>query len=173
MLFRSQLKSQKNLSQHLFEIIGHNEIHIEPLRNRPDDIQSLIFHFSDLVAKQMASFRKTISEQGIKLLLKHSWPGNIRELKNFIERVYILTPSDYVDVHDLKFAGLIDKKDGQASSHSEISTFRDARAEFEKEYILKKIQENGGNISKTAEAIGLERSYLHRKIKAYGIEVNI
>ncbi len=169
----SQLKTQKNLSQDLLNIIGHNEIHIEPLRNRPDDIQSLIFHFSDLVAKQMASFRKTISEQGIKLLLKHSWPGNIRELKNFIERVYILTPSDYVDVHDLKFAGLVDKKDGPASSHSEISTFRDARAEFEKEYILKKIQENGGNISKTAEAIGLERSYLHRKIKAYGIEVNI
>jgi len=149
------------------------EIYVEPLRQRPEDIQSLIYHFSDISAKQMASFRKTISEQGLKLLLKHSWPGNIRELKNFIERVYILTPSDYVDVHDLKFAGLTEKKEGQPGSHSEISTFRDARAEFEKEYLIKKIQENGGNISKTAEAIGLERSYLHRKIKAYGIEVNI
>lgn len=154
-------------------LLQNNEIHIEPLRSRPEDIQSLIFHFSDIIAKQMASFRKTISEQGLKLLIKHSWPGNIRELKNFIERVYILTPSDYVDVHDLRFAGLTDKKDGQVGSHSEISTFRDARAEFEKDYLIKKIQENGGNISKTAEAIGLERSYLHRKIKAYGIEVNI
>jgi len=149
------------------------EIYIEPLKNRPEDIQSLIYHFSDISAKQMASFRKTISEQGLKLLMKHTWPGNVRELKNFIERVYILTPSDYVDVHDLKFAGLTEKKEGQTGQHSDISTFRDARAEFEKEYLIKKIQENGGNISKTAEAIGLERSYLHRKIKAYGIEVNL
>lgn len=157
----------------LAALVQNHEISVEPLRSRPEDIQSLIFHFSDIIAKQMASFRKTISEQGLKLLLKHSWPGNIRELKNFIERVYILTPSDYVDVHDLRFAGLTEKKDGVPGSHSEISTFRDARAEFEKDYLIKKIQENGGNISKTAEAIGLERSYLHRKIKAYGIEVNI
>ncbi len=124
----------------------------------------------------MASFRKTISEQGLKALSKHTWPGNIRELKNFIERVYILTPSDYVDVHDLRFAGLVDKKDvalDSTDSHLEMSTFREARAEFEKDYLIKKIQENGGNISKTAETIGLERSYLHRKIKAYGIEGDI
>jgi two-component system nitrogen regulation response regulator NtrX len=170
----TDLKQSKKLIPDLSALLTNKEIHIEPLRSRPEDIQSLIFHFSDIIAKQMASFRKTISEQGLKLLLKHTWPGNIRELKNFIERVYILTPSDYVDVHDLRFAGLTEKKEGQATgSHSEISTFRDARAEFEKDYLIKKIQENGGNISKTAEAIGLERSYLHRKIKAYGIEVNL
>jgi two-component system, NtrC family, nitrogen regulation response regulator NtrX len=169
----TQLLSTGKIATELAAMLQSNEIHVEPLRNRPEDIQSLIFHFSDIIAKQMASFRKTISEQGMKLLVKHPWPGNIRELKNFIERVYILTPSDYVDVHDLRFAGLSDKKDGVPGSHSEISTFRDARAEFEKDYLIKKIQENGGNISKTAEAIGLERSYLHRKIKAYGIEVNI
>jgi two-component system nitrogen regulation response regulator NtrX len=79
-------------------------------------------------------------------------------------------------VHDLRFAGLIDKRDATTSANSEfndMSTFREARAEFEKEYLIKKIQENNGNISKTAEAIGLERSYLHRKIKAYGIEANV
>ncbi len=149
---------------------------VPPLRDRAEDIHSLVVHFSDLSARQMASLRKTISEQGIKLLIKHTWPGNVRELKNFIERVYILTPSDFVDVHDLRFAGLIDKRDSSSSSAMDVtdmSTFREARAEFEKEYLIKKIQENGGNISKTAEAIGLERSYLHRKIKAYGIEANI
>jgi len=170
------LVSTGKISQDLAQYLQTDEafeIYIEPLKNRPEDIQSLIYHFSDISAKQMASFRKTISEQGLKLLMKHTWPGNVRELKNFIERVYILTPSDYVDVHDLKFAGLTEKKEGQTGQHSDISTFRDARAEFEKEYLIKKIQENGGNISKTAEAIGLERSYLHRKIKAYGIEVNL
>ena len=106
---------------------------------------------------------------------KYTWPGNVRELKNFIERVYILTPSDFVDVHDLRFAGLIDKKNASQSTAemTDFSTFREARAEFEKEFLIKKIQEHGGNISKTAEAIGLERSYLHRKIKAYGIEVSL
>lgn len=158
----------------LKKIIENHVVVVAPLRSRKEDILPLIFHFSDIIAKQMAMFRKTISEQGLKLLEKHNWPGNIRELKNYIERVYILTPSDYVDVHDLRFAGLVDKKESKNSSLADdqngMSTFREARAEFEKEYLVKKIQENGGNISKTAEAIGLERSYLHRKIKSYGIE---
>lgn len=169
------LKANNKIHPEIAQLISGDALLMPPLRNRPEDIHSLVVHFSDIVAKQMASLRKTISEQGIKLLVKHTWPGNVRELKNFIERVYILTPSDFVDVHDLRFAGLVDKKDTTpvTSEHSEMSTFREARAEFEKDYLIKKIQENGGNISKTAEAIGLERSYLHRKIKAYGIEVNL
>ena len=103
-------------------------------------------------------------------MLFRSWPGNVRELKNFIERVYILTPGEFVDLHDVRFAGLIGKEEETTDSDA-MSTFREARAQFEKEYLLKKIAENGGNISKTAEVIGLERSYLHRKIKSYGIEV--
>jgi two-component system nitrogen regulation response regulator NtrX len=93
----------------------------------------------------------------------------VRELRNFIERVYILTPGEFVDVHDLRFAGL--PMAGSGSSLPDLATFREARAQFEKEYLLSKIQENSGNISRTAEVIGLERSYLHRKIKSFGIEV--
>lgn len=169
------LKSKSKINPELITLLDKSSMVMPPLRDRPEDIYSLVFHFSDIAAKQMASLRKTISEQGMKLMLKHSWPGNVRELKNFIERVYILTPSDFVDVHDLKFAGLIDKKQAGSSSAdlNDFSTFREARAEFEKDFLIKKIQENAGNISKTAEAIGLERSYLHRKIKAYGIEVII
>ena len=73
-------------------------------------------------------------------------------------------------MHDLRFAGLSGGISGSAD-HSDLPTFREARSKFEKEYLLKKIQENNGNISRTAEVIGLERSYLHRKIKAFGIEV--
>jgi two-component system nitrogen regulation response regulator NtrX len=169
-----QFQNSEHIHPGLKKIIQEHIVFVPPLRERKEDILPLIFHFSDIIAKQMAMFRKTISEQGLKLLEKHVWPGNIRELKNYIERVYILTPSDYVDVHDLRFAGLVDKKESKNYSSSDdvagMSTFREARAEFEKEYLIKKIQENGGNISKTAEAIGLERSYLHRKIKSYGIE---
>ena len=170
------LKKNGKLHSELEKMTEQTQMRVPPLRDRAEDIHSLVVHFSDLSARQMASLRKTISEQGIKLLIKHTWPGNVRELKNFIERVYILTPSDFVDVHDLRFAGLIDRRETSSSSAldvTDMSTFREARAEFEKEYLIKKIQENGGNISKTAEAIGLERSYLHRKIKAYGIEANL
>jgi two-component system, NtrC family, nitrogen regulation response regulator NtrX len=171
----AMLKTANKIHPELAQMVMNDVMQMPPLRNRSEDIHSLVVHFSDIIAKQMASLRKTISEQGMKLLMKHIWPGNVRELKNFIERVYILTPSDFVNVHDLRFAGLIDKKDSTpvTADHSDMSTFREARAEFEKDYLIKKIQENGGNISKTAESIGLERSYLHRKIKAYGIEVNL
>lgn len=173
----ADFKVSTKISDQIKKLVGDNLIDIHPLRMRSEDIYPLVQHFSDAIAKQLAVTRKTISEQGIKHLEKHSWSGNVRELKNFIERVYILTPSDYVDVHDLKFAGLIDKKqnlnkEDSQTTDSGFATFREARAEFEKDYLIKKIQEHGGNISKTAESIGLERSYLHRKMKSYGIETN-
>lgn len=152
----------------LFHRINVVHFQVPSLREHAEDIPALAQHFSDQVAKEGGFSIKSLSEKAIQLMTQHSWPGNVRELKNFIERIYILTPSDFVDVHDLRFAGL----SGSASSATtDLATFREARAQFEKEYLLQKIQENAGNISRTAEVIGLERSYLHRKIKAYGIEV--
>ncbi len=143
--------------------------YVPALRERAEDTPSLILHFSEQFAREGGYRRKIFSERAIERLQAHNWPGNVRELRNFVERIYILTPGDFVDVHDLKFAGLpsLDKSDPS----EELSNFREARARFEKEYLLKKISENKGNISKTAEVIGLERSYLHRKIKGYGIDV--
>jgi len=142
---------------------------VPPLRERADDIPALIAHFSEQFARDGGYRLKKFSEKAMEKLRQHSWPGNVRELRNFVERIYILTPGETVDVHDLKFAGLAigDREDDA----TEISNFREARAKFEREYLLKKIAEHKGNISKTAEAIGLERSYLHRKIKSYGIDV--
>lgn len=161
------------LRQDLYERLNTFRIHLEPLRNRIEDLNSLITHFADMISRDTGENGKIFSDGAVALMKSYSWPGNIRELKNFIERVYILTPGDFVDVHDLRFAGLVEADGSSITSvATEMKTFREARAEFEKEYLIKKIQENGGNISKTAEVIGLERSYLHRKIKAYGIEVN-
>jgi two-component system nitrogen regulation response regulator NtrX len=147
---------------------------VPPLRERTADLAALVQHFSEQFARQSGLRPKVMSEAATQKLAQHNWPGNVRELRNFIERVYILTPGEFVDVHDLRFAGLasaghtVDPVDDEMG---EIGSFREARAKFEKEYLLKKIAENKGNISKTAEAIGLERSYLHRKIKGYGIDV--
>jgi len=153
--------------------------HVPSLRDRVADIPALVQHFSELFAREGGFRLKSFSEAAIAKLVAHLWPGNVRELRNFIERVYILTPSEFVDVHDLRFAGLASLSRGEIGSDSgadsgsvdEIDNFREARAKFEKDYLLRKISENKGNISKTAEAIGLERSYLHRKIKGYGIDV--
>jgi two-component system nitrogen regulation response regulator NtrX len=140
---------------------------VAPLRQRREDIVLLVDYFGDQFLRNNGYKRKSFSAAAVQLMQNHSWPGNVRELRNFIERVYILTPGEYVDVHDLRFAGLSEASSGEG----EGGTFREARARFEREFLIKKIEENNGNISKTAEAIGLERSYLHRKIKAYGIEV--
>jgi two-component system nitrogen regulation response regulator NtrX len=143
---------------------------IPALRERTEDIPVLMSSFSDHFAREAAYPKKGFSPKAIEAMTQYSWPGNVRELKNFIERVYILTPGEFIDVHDLRFAGLTAVDGNKGGEMDDMSTFREARAQFEKEYLLKKISENSGNISKTAEVIGLERSYLHRKIKSYGID---
>ncbi|MEQ1878320.1 MAG: sigma-54 dependent transcriptional regulator [Bdellovibrionia bacterium] len=145
--------------------------HIPPLRERSDDIPSLIQHFSEYFSRESGAMIKNMHREAMMQMQSYGWPGNVRELKNFVERLYILTPGEEVNVHDLKFAGLNQPDVPGDSVGNGISNFKVARAQFEKEYILKKLAENNGNISKTAEVIGLERSHLHRKIKSYGIDV--
>lgn len=144
-------------------------LRVAPLRQRREDIPTLVDYFGDQFLRNNGYKRKAFSEAAMHLMQSHAWPGNVRELRNFVERVYILTPADEVDVHDLKFAGLSDQP--ETMTMDGLITFREARAHFEREFLVKKIEEHQGNISKTAETIGLERSYLHRKIKSYGIEV--
>ncbi|MEK6554499.1 MAG: helix-turn-helix domain-containing protein, partial [Bdellovibrionota bacterium] len=142
-------------------------IHMPALRERREDVGALVNHFGETFVREGGYSKKILSDQAYEKMQAYNWPGNVRELRNFVERLYILTPGDFVDVHDLKIAGLQSDLNSQFNTES---SFRKARAEFEKEFLIQKINENGGNISKTAEAIGLERSYLHRKIKAYGLE---
>jgi two-component system nitrogen regulation response regulator NtrX len=165
-----KMVKEGRFSEDLYYKLNIIPFRIPTLRDRPEDIPVLTSYFSDHVAREGGYLKKQFSEQARGAMLKYEWPGNIRELRNFIERIYILTPGEFVDLHDVRFAGLTGK-DGERADNDAMSTFREARAQFEKEYLLKKIAENGGNISKTAEVIGLERSYLHRKIKSYGIEV--
>ena len=165
-----KLVKEGHFREDVYQTLAVVNLRIPALRERKEDIPVLVSYFSDMISRDSGQIKKQLSEQAMAKMVEHSWPGNVRELKNFIERVYILTPGDFVDVHDLRFAGLVGGDDSLSLSEEHLSTFREARAQFEKEYLIKKINENGGNISKTAEVIGLERSYLHRKIKAYGID---
>tara|TARA_B110001454_G_scaffold16046_1_gene14388 strand:- start:35929 stop:37275 length:1347 start_codon:yes stop_codon:yes gene_type:complete len=164
-----ELVRQSKFREDFYLMLQTVPFRVPALRERATDIPTLVSYFSDSFARESGETKKVFSEKAIQLMQEYAWPGNVRELKNFVERVYILTPLEYIDVHDVKFAGL---EDVSKSATAAMTTFRDARAQFEKEYLIQKIKENGGNISKTAEVIGLERSYLHRKIKSYGIEVN-
>lgn len=159
---------ERNFRQDLYDRLNVIPFEVPSLRQRPEDIAALVSYFSDQFSRESGMPKKVFSEKAMEAMKIHTWPGNVRELKNFVERVYILTPGEFLDVHDLYFAGLV-SGDSQ-DEVKELGTFREARSQFEREYLIKKIQEYHGNISKTAEAIGLERSYLHRKIKAYGIE---
>jgi two-component system, NtrC family, nitrogen regulation response regulator NtrX len=135
-------------------------------------IPTLYDHFENEVCRKLGGLKKFIRPEALDILKSYKWPGNVTELQNLVERLYILADQvSEIGVEDLSYAGLM--LTGKAGAvFNSFGTFREARAQFEKEFLLAKIEENNGNISKTSEAIGLERSYLHRKIKAYGIEVN-
>ena len=109
----------------------------------------------------------------MEALADYPWPGNVRELKNIIERLAIMTPEQTIEYH-------LPRSISEASDHlgsaegtgiTDVGTFREAKEEFEKEYLLQKLEEHDWNVSRTAEAIELERSNLHRKIKSFGIEL--
>ena len=153
----------------LFYRLNVIPFHVPSLKERRVDIPTLIDHFAEQFSRQSGYQKKVFSDMAIQKLTSYSWPGNVRELRNFVERLYILTPGDFIDLEDLKFSGL--PSDNNAEIDNDLTNFREARAQFEKDFLLQKISENNGNISKTAELIGLERSYLHRKIKSYGIDV--
>ncbi|MBN1664728.1 MAG: sigma-54-dependent Fis family transcriptional regulator [Deltaproteobacteria bacterium] len=145
---------------------------VPPLRDRKEDIPLLAKRFLKDFALKEGEEEKNITDDAILILKEHNWPGNVRELKNIIERLVIMTPSDVITGHDIPPLGKDDQTDN-SSVHlidSEAAdSLREAKMDFEKIYIMKKLQENDGNISKTAESIGLERSNLHRKIKSYGL----
>ena len=139
---------------------------VPPLRDRKEDIKPLVERFlMDFTTKEGLG-PKTITDEALSGLMKHDWPGNVRELKNIIERLIIMTPSNEITAKHIPSLNIKEESDGALSDQSVTGdSLKDAKMDFERQFILKKLEENEGNISKTAEAIGLERSNLHKKIK--------
>jgi len=150
--------------------------HVPPLRERREDIPLLASHFLDYFCRKEGRETKSLDDTALEALLRYSWPGNVRELKNLIERLVILVPSKVISRAQLPLSvttqapAAAGAGDG-ADSALAVDTFREAREEFEKEFLLRKLEENDWNVSRTAEAIDMERSNLHRKIRSYGIDV--
>jgi len=146
-------------------------IAVPPLRERKSDISTLVEHFIFEFCLENHKEMKKILPAAMDLLASYSWPGNVRELKNIVERMVIMTRGAVIEAKDVPDPVREQRKAQPEFSFLEYPLLKDARREFEKKFIVKKLMENEENISKTAGVIGIERSNLHRKIKSYGIEL--
>jgi two-component system nitrogen regulation response regulator NtrX len=159
--------------QDLYYRLNVIPIFVPPLRDRLEDIPLLVENFADEIASESALGKKKIDPRIYPILHQYCWPGNIRELRNFIERLIIMTPGQVIGPDDLPadFRNVLQKENGYAS-YSSYATLKEARISFERDYLIKKLEENGWDISLTASRVGLERTHLHRKMKTLGIKKN-
>lgn len=150
-------------------------IQLPPLRERGEDILSLANHYLSVFCSEQGESSKRFSSAVERALYSYHWPGNIRELKNIMERLSIMVREDLIDEQHLpiEISGYRKSVEGDLNSFFQIEKFRDAKAEFEKSFIIQKLKQFEFNMSRTAEKIGLERSHLYRKLKAYGIETEL
>ena len=157
-------------------------IHVPPLREHPNDIPSIAEHFMARYSTEHAKKPKRLTKEALRILSGYHWPGNVRELRNIMERLSILTPGDEITPADL--AGVIPgverpyaipHVDGDASVDIFLGRFdsaplKDAISTCEKEIIERRLEACNGNVKRTAEELGLERSHLYKKMRALGVD---
>ncbi|MDY6851102.1 MAG: sigma-54 dependent transcriptional regulator [Thermodesulfobacteriota bacterium] len=162
-----------NFRQDLYYRLNVIPIRVTPLRDRREDIPLLVDDFLEEFCRENNTELKRISKNALKTLRAWDWPGNVRELKNVIERLVIMTPGQLIESVDP-----VNPVRGTASSPEPADKFpagfnlgslKEARTLFEREFIKLKLAEHNGNVTQTAEAIGLDRTSLHKKIKALGL----
>jgi two-component system, NtrC family, nitrogen regulation response regulator NtrX len=161
--------SKGNFREDLFYRLNVIPFYVPPLRERKEDIPLLARHFLKEFSATYGRRPREITDDAIDGLMRYSWPGNVRELRNVMERIVIMNPTAFK--LDRKHLPPLVYRDGSRRLLGEASTLHQARAAYERDYILKKLDENHGNVSRTAEVLGLERSHLYRKMKSLGIAV--
>jgi two-component system nitrogen regulation response regulator NtrX len=156
-----------NFREDLFYRLNVIPFYVPPLRERKEDIPALANYFLEEFARGYGRKPKELTPQAMQLLQEHHWPGNVRELKNLIERIVILSPQTRIDARHIPLQPA--KKASGDKPGERYGSLQDVREAAEREYIQKKLEEAGGNVSRTAELLGLERSNLYRKMRALGI----
>jgi two-component system, NtrC family, nitrogen regulation response regulator NtrX len=157
-----------NFREDLFYRLNVVPFFVPPLRERKQDIPLLAHEFLAEFGRQYGRPRMEISQEALEVLQQYHWPGNVRELKNVIERVLILNPRT-LRIERKQLPPLTHKSGSRSTE--DFSTLQQARDAYERDYILKKIEEARNNVSRAAELLGLERSHLYRKMKTLGISV--
>jgi two-component system, NtrC family, nitrogen regulation response regulator NtrX len=158
--------SRGRFREDLFFRINVVPILVPPLRERLSDMPELVAYFMAKFKKPSAQEPKTISADGMKVLCAYHWPGNIRELKNFVERVNIMAEEPVISAASVKsFLGAAQREESGALAQYDGMSLSDARDAFERELIAGRLRESGGNISRAAETLGVYASNLHSKMK--------
>src|SRR5262249_3184043 len=139
------------------------------LRDRAEDIPLLVDHFVADFAGEYGRRPKTLDPGAIARLQSYRWPGNVRELRNVMERIVIMAPGDLITDQDLAFLAGTTPSGAPEDTPAPAAPLYAARDQFEREYIIKQLALQQGNISPTAEVLGVERSNLYRKMPAFGI----
>jgi two-component system nitrogen regulation response regulator NtrX len=143
-------------------------IFVPPLRDRPEDIPLLAEHFMALMAAEYGKRPKRFAPEAMARLQQYHWPGNVRELRNIVERLIIMVTGDTITAQDLAFLSQ-DREAPVDPAPAATGRLAEARDQFEKDYILRALAASQGNMSRTAEMLGVERSNLYKKMKAFGI----
>ena len=144
-------------------------IFVPPLRERQEDIPLLADHFMAEFSREYGRRLKRFDTDAVAVLQQYAWPGNVRELRNVIERLMIMVPGDAISASDLGFLNVTPAARADTAQPAGRSTLHEARDNFERELILRTLGEQQGNMSRTADVLGVERSNLYRKMKAFGI----
>ena len=152
--------------QDLFYRLNVIPFFVPPLRDRKEDIPVLARYFLAEFSSEYGKKTRELTDGAMEILLRYPWPGNVRELRNLVERLVIVCPQARIEPHHLPpelFRGVAE------SPQQPYSTLHEARSAYEREFILRKLQEHRWNMTQTASALGLERSHLYRKMKSLGI----
>jgi two-component system nitrogen regulation response regulator NtrX len=160
-----------NFREDLFYRLNVIPFYVPPLRERREDIPLLVNYFLAEFTAAYGRKPKELTPEAYAALQEYSWPGNVRELRNLIERIVIMNPQVRIDVRHLPLPPARRAPEIDRRILPQFASLQEARAAYEREYILKKLEETGGNVTRAAEALGLERSNLYRKMKALGIGV--
>ena len=159
-----------NFREDLFHRLNVFEINIKPLNERISDIPHLINYFSNKISEGY-NIKKLDIDENNSYILNHEWHGNVRELRNLIERIAILQPNSHEKISNIIKESLKSDNNINRLNENNLSVpLKEAREKFEKEYLTIQLKKFNGNISKTATFVGMERSALHRKLKGLGIK---
>jgi two-component system nitrogen regulation response regulator NtrX len=155
-----------NFREDLYYRLAVIPLSVPALRERREDIPLLAESFVAEFCAESGTRPKSIAPKALELLRGYAWPGNVRELRNLMERLVLMTPGDRIGPSDLPDA----VRTGETRPAPDGATLEEARRAFEREWLLAKLREHGFNVSRTAEAVGLARESLSRKIRALKIE---
>jgi two-component system nitrogen regulation response regulator NtrX len=164
-----ELIAQGRFREDLYYRLNVIPIEVAPLRKRKEDLPALVDHFVALVSAENGKRPKAVSVEALAYFLSYDWPGNVRELRNMVERLVIMSPRNVIGPEDLPPPLRPKEAPVGVEEVPRERTLREARDAFERAYILAELRAHEGNVTRTAEKLGIERSHLYRKLKAYGI----